>query len=269
MSGSKTRPGFSGGDEPPPSNPEEALSPRATRTVMGHAIHLHVPADPGPAARVPSSPREEAPAGVPETVTDETTEEFPPRSRHSGKTKLPAFARLFGRWTTGGGFRLRSRMSGADDDTLNVPREVWVSRLAIFVLAALLSFLVALAILKLHGGGSSVSRPSAATQAPATSDLPTPPSAGTASADEPAPAAREDPPATVLPAATDPVAPSARPPGVRPQATHRPAKRAGSSSARAVPGATLKLPAHPSRTPHPPTPAARDTDADSLLPLRM
>jgi hypothetical protein len=269
MSGSKTRPGFSGGDEPPPSNPEEALSPRATRTVMGHAIHLHVPADPGPAVRVTSSPREEAPADVPESVTDETTEELPPRPRHSGKSNFPAFARLFGRWTTGGGFRLRSRMSSANDDPLDVPREAWVSRGAIFVLAALLSFLVALAILKLYGGGSSVSRPSAATPASATPALPTPPSASAASADEPAPAAREDPPAAVLPAATDPAAPSARPRGVRPHATHRPAKRAGSSSARVVPGATLKLPAHPSRTPHPPTPAARNTDADSLLPLRM
>jgi len=95
MSGSNTRPGFCGGDEPPSSNPEEALSPRAARTIIGHEIHRPVPADPHRAASVPSSPQ--APIGVPETVTYETTDEIPRRPSHSRKTKFPVLMRWFGR----------------------------------------------------------------------------------------------------------------------------------------------------------------------------
>jgi hypothetical protein len=167
MAGSKTRPGFSGGDEPPPSNPEEALSPHAARTMIGRAIHLRVPADSWPAPGVPPSPREETPAEAPEIVTNAMTEKLPARPSHSGKTKFPAFARLFGRWTTGGGFHSRSELSADDSDLPNVPREIWASRVAIFALAAFFSFLAALAALKLHRCSPSVSRPSATAAAPA------------------------------------------------------------------------------------------------------
>ena len=162
MSGSTTRPGFFGGEEPPLPNPEGAPSPRAARTVMGREIHRPAPADPHRAPDLPASPQ--APVGVPQTVTDETTDEIPRRPSHSGKSKFPALARLFGRWTTGGGFRARTGMSRVDDELLNVPRDPFVSRVAMFVAAALLSFLVALAVLKMHRCGTSVAPSSVATQ---------------------------------------------------------------------------------------------------------
>lgn len=266
MAGSKTRPGFSGGDEPPPSNPEEALPPHAARTMLGRAIHLRVPADSWPAPGVPPSPREETPAEVPEIVTDAMTEELPARPSHSGKTKFPAFARLFGRWTTGGGFHSRSELSADDDDLSKVPREVWASRLAIFALAALFSFLAALAALNLHRCSPSVSRPSspAAAAAPAS-----PPSAAasTAAAILPAavPAALPTA-ASCPPLVAAPVAPATPPAAARRQATDRPAMRAGSSSTRAAPGATGKPRTPPAR---PRSSTSSKENADFLLPFGL
>ena len=262
MSGSNTRPGFFGGDEPPPLNPEGDPSPRAARTIIGHEIHLRKRPDPLPTAGVPSSPQE--PIGVPETVTDEITEEIPRRPSHSGKSKFPALARLFGRWTTGGGFLSRSRMSRVDDDLLNVPRDPWVSRVAMFAVAALLSFLVALAVLKVHRCSTSVSPPSAATQA-SVSAIP-------ASAASAAPPVLPAPPAQPLAAASQPsaaTAPAARaaqPPAVRPRTTHRPARTAGGFSARAAPGAAGKLRPQPTR---PGPPKREDPYRDALLPLNL
>jgi hypothetical protein len=263
MAGSKTRPGFSGGDEPPPSNPEEALSPHAARTMLGRAVHLRVPADSWPAPEVPPSPREAMPAEVPEIATNAMTEKLPARPSHSGKTKFPAFARLFGRWTTGGGFHSRGEMSADDDDLPNVPREVWASRVAIFALAAFLSFLAALAALKLHRCSPSVSRPSATASAP----VPPPPTAaGTAPAVLPAPAVRAVLPvaASPPPLAAAPVAPTATPAGAGRQTTDRSAMRAGTSSTRAAPGAAGKPRTPPTRPD--PTKSSKET-TDFLLPF--
>jgi hypothetical protein len=259
MAGSKTRPGFSGGDEPPPSNPEEALSPHAARTMIGRAIHLRVPADSWPAPGVPPSQREETPAEAPEIVTNAMTEKLPARPSHSGKTKFPAFARLFGRWTTGGGFHSRSELSADDSDLPNVPREIWASRVAIFALAAFFSFLAALAALKLHRCSPSVSRPSATAAAPAA-----PPPASAAPAVLPVPAARTELPAPVPPPAGAPVAPAATPAGAGRQTTDRSAMRAGSSSTRTAPGATGKPRTPPARPD--PTKSSKGT-ADFLLPF--
>jgi hypothetical protein len=259
MAGSKTRPGFSGGDEPPPSNPEEALSPHAARTMIGRAIHLRVPADSWPAPGVPPSQREETPAEAPEIVTNAMTEKLPARPSHSGKTKFPAFARLFGRWTTGGGFHSRSELSADDSDLPNVPREIWASRVAIFALAAFFSFLAALAALKLHRCSPSVSRPSATAAAPAA-----PPPASAAPAVLPVPAARTELPAPVPPPAGAPVAPAATPAGAGRQTTDRPAMRAGSSSTRAAPGAAGKPRTPPTRPD--PTKSSKG-NADFLLPF--
>jgi hypothetical protein len=150
MPGSKTRFGFSGTDEPLPLEGQSPDAPRAARTVMGHETHR-----PGQAGT--SSPRIETQgggpppeprSGVPETVVrDEITEKVGYRQGHTGKSKLPAIARLLGRWTTGGGFLSRSRIL-ADETLPELPRNVWPSRIAIFLGAALLSFLIALAVLK-------------------------------------------------------------------------------------------------------------------------
>jgi hypothetical protein len=282
MSGSKTRPGFSGGDEPPPSDPEADASPRPARTMIGHEIHLRAPSDPGPAAgvppipreevlaRVPPTPREEARASVPEAVTDETTEELPLRPSHTGKTRFPALARLFGRWTTGGGFLSRSRMSGTDDEPLNVPREAWASRVAIFAVAGLVSFLVALAVLKVHHCRTSAPGPSAAGQVSVPPAPPAPAADRAAPAVLPVPSVPAGPPAAASQpsAATAPVVPIAQPVAVFPKTTRRLAKRASGSSARAAPDASGRL-RTPSTRPDPLVPPAGATNKDGLLPLGM
>jgi hypothetical protein len=266
MAGSKTRPGFSGGDEPPPSNPEQESSPRAARTVIGRPLHLHGPADPRPAPRFAPIPRAETPADVPEIVTDETTEKLSPAPRHTGKSSFPAFARLFGRWTTGGGFLSRSRLSRGDGDLPDVPREAWISRVAIFIGAAVLSFLVALAALKVHRCVPSLSRPSATTQASAAPAPPTPPSANAAPVVLPEPDAGAPAAASRPPLAAAPGPPTAPPPGIRRMNTHRPATRAGGSSGRAAPGAAAK----PGTRPAQPDSLPPNTEGkDALLPLRL
>jgi hypothetical protein len=231
--------------------------------MLGRAIHLRVPADSWPAPGVPPSPREETPAEVPEIVTDAMTEELPARPSHSGKTKFPAFARLFGRWTTGGGFHSRSELSADDDDLPNVPREMWASRVAIFALAAFLSFLAALAALKLHRCSQSVSRPSATASAPAASP---PEAASTTPAVMPAVPAHAALPvaASRPPLAAAPVAPTASPAGAGRQTTDRSAMRAGTSSIRATPGAAGKPRTPPTRPD--PTKSSKGT-ADFLLPF--
>jgi hypothetical protein len=287
MSGSKTRLGFSGGSEPPPSDPKGEISPRAARTMIGHEIHLRAPPDLRPAAGVPETPRQEAladepgtprqealagtpatplgeaRASVPETAIDEITEELPLRPSHTGKTKFPALARLFGRWTTGGSFLSRSRMSGIDGDLLNVPREAWVSRVAIFAVAGLLSFLVALAALKVHQCNTPAPPPSVTGQASVTPAPPLPPAAGATPAVLPEPPAPPGPAAAAVPppAATVPVAPIAPPTVVAPKTNQRPVRRAApSSTGKSRSQGTSPDPLNP-----PPGAANRD----GLLPLTM
>ena len=227
-----------------------------------------MPADPHRAASVPSSPQ--APIGVPETVTYETTDEIPRRPSHSRKTKFPVLMRWFGRWTSGGGFLSRSRTSRVDDDLLNVPRDPWASRVAMFVVAALFSFLVALVAMKVQRCSTSALPPSPATQASVKPAFPTPPAANAAPLVVPAPSAQPDPLAAASQpsAATEPAARADRAPAVHPQTTYGHAKTAGGFSARAVPGATGKLrtpPRRPDRLKH----TADDPSQDALLPLQM
>jgi hypothetical protein len=250
--------------------------------MIGHEIHLRAPSDRLPPVGAPRPPpeevlagepptaREEARASVPEAVTDETTEELPLRPSHTGKTRFPALARLFGRWTTGGGFLSRSRMSGTDDDPLDVPREAWASRVAIFAAAGLVSFLLALVVLKVHQCSTSAPGPSAAGQVSAPPAPPAPP------ADRAAPGVLSVPPAPAGPpaaasqasAATAPVAPIAQPVAVPPKTTHRPAKRAGGSSARAAPDASGRLRTNSTQPDLQPPPSGAAT-RDGLLPLGM
>lgn len=151
MPGSKTRFGFSGADEPSPLTGDAPDAPRAARTIIGHETHRPgeavAPQHP-PKVEVQAPPAPEPKSGVPEAVVrEEATERLSDR-RHTGKSRFPAIARLLGRWTTGGGFLSRSRMFSSDESLPQLPRNVWPSRIAIFLGAALLSFLIALAVMK-------------------------------------------------------------------------------------------------------------------------
>jgi hypothetical protein len=156
MPGSKTRFGFSGTDEPVPLEGKAPDAPRAARTVLGHETHRPGQAGASSPASNPSPgiesqgarPTPEPRSGVPEAVVhEEITERVGTRRGHTGKSKFPAIARLLGRWTTEGRFLSRSRIL-ADETMPEVPRNVWPSRIAIFLGAALLSFLIAMAVMK-------------------------------------------------------------------------------------------------------------------------
>lgn len=254
MPGSKTRPGFFAGGEAPASKPDEDSSPRAARTVIGHEMHLRTPLAPRPAAQAPPPPGE---TSVPEAIPDETTDQLPPRPSHTGKSKFPAFARLLGRWTTGGGFLARSGIFGGADDLPRVPRDPWVSRIAIFAVAALFSFLVALAVLKLHRCGETGSPPSGTTRASATPAPPAPTTAEAAPAPPPTPSA---PPGLPSAAAASDV-PVAQPLAVRPKATHQPMRRTVGPLSRTAPSERGNLRGQ--------RPLAPTKTTDSLLPLGM
>jgi len=217
-------------------------------------MHLRAPLAPRPAAQVPAAPVE---TSVPETIPDETTDQLPPRPSHTGKSKFPAFARLLGRWTTGGGFLSRSGMFGGVDDLPRVPRDPWGARVAIFVVAALFSFLVALAALKLHRCSETGSPPSGTTPASATPAPPAPTTAEAAPAPLPTPSAPRGLPAAA--AASD--VPVAQPLAIRPQATHQPTRRAAGPSLRTAPDERGNLRGQRGL---PPT-----KTTDSLLPLGM
>ncbi len=154
MPGSKTRFGFSGTSEPLPPEGDAPDAPRAARTIMGHETHR--PGEVAAPVQAPkvevqavTAPPAEPKAAVPEPVLrEDVTERVLDRHRHTGKSKFPAIARLLGRWTTGGGFLSRSRMFASDEALPTLPRNVWPSRIAIFLGAALLSFLIALAVMK-------------------------------------------------------------------------------------------------------------------------
>jgi hypothetical protein len=152
MPGSKTRFGFSGADEPSPLTGDAPDGPRAARTIFGHETHRPgeaVAPKHAPKAEVQAPPAPEPKSGVPEAVVrEEITERLAGRPRHTGKSKFPAIARLLGRWTTGGGFLSRSRILSSEEPLPQLPRNVWPSRIAIFLGAALLSFLIALAVMK-------------------------------------------------------------------------------------------------------------------------
>jgi len=144
-------------------------------------------------------------------------------------------------------------MSDGADDLPRVPRDAWVSRVAIFAMAALLSFLVALAVLKVHQCSEPGSSPSGKTRVSMSPAPPAPPAASAGPAALPASSA---PPASLAaashtPVATASAAPLAQTPTVRPKATHRPTTGAGSSPVRTVPRATKKTsrPAHADRSP--------------------
>jgi hypothetical protein len=150
MSGSKTRFGFSGANEPLPPHSPAPNPPQVSRTIIGRETH-RPGAGPQKKIEVQATRPSEPKSGVPESVIreDKTERVFDRGRRPTGKSKFPPIARLLGRWTTGGGFLSRSRMLASDETLPAIPRNVWPSRIAIFLGAAVLSFLIALAVIKI------------------------------------------------------------------------------------------------------------------------
>src|SRR3954452_20203181 len=129
--------GFSGGDGP--------TDTQSARTLFGHDLHL----EPG---SVDVSPGRSAPVDPDAARPVTTEEEFTAPVRvpsHSGKSRFPALARLFGRWNTHGQFE-----TNLDDDLDVIPRERFLRPLAIVVATAAISFFIVVALLKLRDSTS-------------------------------------------------------------------------------------------------------------------
>ncbi|HEX7597554.1 MAG TPA: hypothetical protein VF518_05025 [Polyangia bacterium] len=178
---------------------------------------------------------------MPEPVTDEITEQVSPHTGGRGKSRFPVFARLLGRWTTGGGFISRSRLSEADEALPEVPRNLWPSRVAIFLVASLFSFAVALAALRMHHCGAPTSLKTAEPPVAAPAPASAPPAAIATPAPHPLPG-----PAPTVAEPTKPLLP----------------KQGEDSSPRTAPAAAKKAHAHP------PNPSKVHTGEDTLLPIR-
>jgi hypothetical protein len=285
MSSSKTILGFTGNS--PTSDPPagaDSSDPRVSRTIIGHDLHRPTgQVEPRPSAPVPvqrtsaarsdspvpapraSSARPSASSAVVTQAVEEVTEQIPGRRpSHSGKTGFPAFARLFGRWTTGGTFHRRSSMDAESED-ISVPRDPWAQRFVVLFGAALLSFLIALGVVRLHqcatGPLPSVRPPAAAPSSP--------PPAAFAPRPQPSPITPTlTAQATAAPSvASEPPRPAARPApassgGKSPSGEARPKPSASRSDSRAKNSAPLR-PVHPSPSP------VKQPDPDSLLPLAL
>ena len=169
--------GFSGGDGP--------TDVQSARTLYGHDLHL----EPGSVDISPAHQERPPEPEDPRPVT--TEEEFTPPARfasHSGKSRFPALARLFGRWNTGGQFE-----ANASDELDVVPRERILRPLAIVVATSAISFFIVVALLKLRDNTAPEPAPAVATPAAAQ------------------PRAIAPAPRTVAPAPTAPTAPASAP----------------------------------------------------------
>ena len=166
--------GFTGGDGP--------TDVQSARTLYGHDLHL----EPGSVDVSPAQPvsQPDEPVDLRPVTTEE---EFTPPARlpsHSGKSRFPALARLFGRWNTHGRFETRME----DDDLDVVPRERFLRPLAIVVATSAISFFIVVALLKLRDS-TGAEAPQPLVSAPAAA----PPIATPAPAPAPAPAAVPQP----------------------------------------------------------------------------
>jgi hypothetical protein len=153
MAGSKTRFGFfTDGGEP---QTEDEL--RAAHTVIGHDLHLQIPAGfvlpklpispkPLPQAPLPQAPS--PPAAPVAFMPEDITEQIPPR--RGNRPHQSRIARFLGRWTKSGRFQARSPTDALDDDPLKVPRDTTGRNVLLFLIVALLTFLVTIAIVKLR-----------------------------------------------------------------------------------------------------------------------
>jgi hypothetical protein len=137
--------GFSGGNGP--------TDVRSAPTLYGHDLHLNRSAlEAAPVNGVDESAApSERPVTLEEDLQDQLDVESPDASRatapsHTGKSRFPALARLFGRWNTRGEFE-------ADRPTLDldeIPRERFLRPLAIVVATAAISFFIVVGLLKLR-----------------------------------------------------------------------------------------------------------------------
>ena len=255
MSGSKTKYGFTGGEDTP--DPEEV---RSARTVPGHDVHLQMPPDleppQFPVARTPvppepeplssPSPRARATPVRPTVRVDELDESDPRRRQH--RPQPSRLARFLGRWTKSGHFLSNSRMAMKKArTTIRIPRDATGRNVLLVLLVAFFTFIVTLSVVRMTTirMRQNVMKPSS------------PPAAPASVATQPAPPAALPPPlqtqplVEVSPPPPDPVPPSAKGLGTSAQATGaRRAHHAGQPVAR--PPAHLKdelLPLNPSLEP--------------------
>jgi hypothetical protein len=212
-----TRSGFPGGS----SGGHGPTETQSARTLFGHDLHFDAAAIERARVDEPDRPitQEEVPAA--------------PRGRapsHSGKSRFPALARLFGRWNTQGDFESNEAYDDGLDD---IPRERFLRPLAIVVATSAISFFIVVGLLKLRDQ---------------TADPPPP-----ASVVQPVAALPPPPAPTVAPAP----APRAQPALVQPIRVHREvARQVPSPPRRALP--ERRRPRAPARLP---------IDPDSPMPL--
>jgi hypothetical protein len=153
MAGSKTRFGFfTDGGEPPK---EDEL--RAARTVIGRDLHLQIPAGfvlpkhPISPTPLPPTPLPQAPSPHAAPVAfmpEDITEQIP--TRRGNQPHQSRIARFLGRWTKSGHFETQGPTDDFDDDNLEVPRDTTGRNVLLFLIVALLTFLVTIAIVKLR-----------------------------------------------------------------------------------------------------------------------
>ena len=153
MAGSKTRFGFFRNGGEPPDEDEQ----RSARTVIGHDIHLQMPSGFVPPKRpisptpLPPAPFAQAPSphGTPvASMPEEITEPIP--ARRGNRPSKSRLARFLGRWTKSGRFESRSRLDDFDEDHLEVPRDTTGRNVLLFLIVAILTFLVTIALVKLR-----------------------------------------------------------------------------------------------------------------------
>jgi hypothetical protein len=153
MAGSKTRFGFFTDGVEPQKEDEQRTAP----TVIGRDIHLQIPAGfvlpklPISPKPLPQAPRPQAPSphAVPVALMpEEVTEQIP--TRRGNRPHQSRIARFLGRWTKSGRFQAPSPTDALGDDPLKVPRDTTGRNVLLFLIVALLTFLVTIAIVKLR-----------------------------------------------------------------------------------------------------------------------
>jgi hypothetical protein len=247
MAGTKTRFGYfgSGGDDPP-----ETGESGAARTVIGRDLHLPklppeiapastpLPPSPSPPVRGAMAPSDRAPVAAP--MTEATTAAI--RERPGRRPRPSRFARLLGRWTTGGHFRsgpMADAMEVTDDD-LKLPRDTAARNLLLVLAIAALTFLITFAVIKWREPRAAAPLPEPPARMAAPPLLPT----ATPSAAPPAPAPSQTasaplaPPAPTAPT-TEPNVPAPPTPTVRALRPHK-SVRAPRSGTATMPPAHLQ-----------------------------
>lgn len=128
MAGSKTRFGFFADGEEPPDEDEQ----RSGRTVIGHDIDAQIP-----------------PHGVPTTtMSEEITKPIPTEQRH--RPRQSRLVRMLGHWTESGRFETDDGMSNLGYKPLKARHSTAGRNVLLFVIVAVLTFLITIAFVKLR-----------------------------------------------------------------------------------------------------------------------